>query len=100
MCLHEDQVPNPNSNLDHNPHGRGLSLDLNPVCLRVNATKLIRSSPVYRYSTVLPDKRRSKRKSTDIKYKEDILSDEDEYLCKLGLFIALLGKLYTFCYSL
>ena len=35
------QVPNPDSNLDHNPHGRGgLSLDLNPVCLRVNATNL------------------------------------------------------------
>ena len=31
--------PKPDSNLDHNPHGRGgLSLDLNPVCLRVNAT--------------------------------------------------------------
>ena len=30
---------NPDSNLDHNPHGRGgLSLDLNPVCLRVNAS--------------------------------------------------------------
>ena len=30
--LHEHQVPNPDSNLDHNPHGRGgLSLDLNPV---------------------------------------------------------------------
>ena len=27
---------NPDSNLDHNLHGRGgLSLDLNPVCLRV-----------------------------------------------------------------
>ena len=39
MRLHEHQVPNPDSNLDHNPHGRGgLSLDLNPVCLRVNAT--------------------------------------------------------------
>ena len=39
--LHEHQVPNPDSNLDHNPHGRGgLSLDLNPVCLRVNATNL------------------------------------------------------------
>ena len=38
--LHKHQVPNPDSNLDHNPHGRGgLSLDLNPVCLRVNATK-------------------------------------------------------------
>ena len=37
--LHEHQVPNPDSNLDHNPHGRGgLSLDLNPVCLRVNTT--------------------------------------------------------------
>ena len=36
-CLHEHQVPN----LDHNPHGRGgLSLDLNPVCLRVNTTNL------------------------------------------------------------
>ena len=35
------QVPNPDSNLDHNPHGRGgLSLDLNPVCLHVNATNL------------------------------------------------------------
>ena len=35
--LHEHQV----SNLGHNPHGRGgLSLDLNPVCLRVNATNL------------------------------------------------------------
>ena len=33
--LHEHQVPNP----DHNPYGRGgLSLDLNPVCLRVNTT--------------------------------------------------------------
>ena len=39
--LHEHQVPNPDSNLDHNPHGRGgLSLDSNPVCLRVNATSL------------------------------------------------------------
>ena len=39
--LHEHQVPNPDSNLDHNLHGRGgLSLDLNPVCLRVNATSL------------------------------------------------------------
>ena len=39
--LHEHQVPNPDSNLDHNPHGRGgLSLDLNPVCFRVNATSL------------------------------------------------------------
>ena len=39
--LHEHQVPNPDSNLDHNPHGRGgLSLDLNPLCLRVNATSL------------------------------------------------------------
>ena len=39
--LHEHQVPNPDSNLDHNPYGRGgLSLDFNPVCLRVrvNAT--------------------------------------------------------------
>ena len=28
------------SNLDHSPHGRGgLSLDLNPVCLRVNAAR-------------------------------------------------------------
>ena len=35
--LHEHQVQNPDSNLDHNPHGRGgLSLDLNPVCLREN----------------------------------------------------------------
>ena len=35
----EHQVPNPDSNLDHNPHGRGgLSPDLNPVCLPVNAT--------------------------------------------------------------
>ena len=45
MChkprLHEHQVPNPDSNLDHNLHGRGgLSPDLNPVCLRVNATSL------------------------------------------------------------
>ena len=42
-CYHEHQVPNPDSNLDHNLHGRGgLSLDLNPVCLRVrvNATSL------------------------------------------------------------
>ena len=39
--LHEHQVPNPDSNLDHNLHGRGgLSPDLNPVCLRVNATSL------------------------------------------------------------
>ena len=39
--LHEHQVPNPDPNLDHNPHGRGgLSLDLNPVCLRVNTTNL------------------------------------------------------------
>ena len=39
--LHEHQVPNLVSNLDHNLHGRGgLSLDLNPVCLRVNATSL------------------------------------------------------------
>ena len=39
--LHEHQVPNPDSNLDHNPHGRGgLSPDLNPVCLRINATNL------------------------------------------------------------
>ena len=39
--LHKHQVPNPDSNLDHNPHGRGgLSLDWNPVCLRVNATNL------------------------------------------------------------
>ena len=39
--LHEHQVPNPDSNLDHNPHGRGrLSLDLNPVCLHVNTTNL------------------------------------------------------------
>ena len=39
--LHEHQVPNPNSNLDHNLHGRGgLSPDLNPLCLRVNATSL------------------------------------------------------------
>ena len=39
--LHEHQVPNPDSNLDHNTHGRGgLSLDLNPVCLRVNTTSL------------------------------------------------------------
>ena len=39
--LHEHQVPNPDSNLDHNLHGRGgLSLDSNPVCLRVNATSL------------------------------------------------------------
>ena len=37
----EHQVLNPDSNLDHNLHGRGgLSLDLNPVCLRVNATNL------------------------------------------------------------
>ena len=36
-----DQVPNPDSNLNHNPHGGGgLSLDLNPVCFRVNATNL------------------------------------------------------------
>ena len=35
--LHEHQVPNP----DHNLHGRGgLSPDLNPVSLRVNATNL------------------------------------------------------------
>ena len=41
LCLHEHQVPNLDSNLDHNPHGRGgLSPDLNPVCLRVNATNL------------------------------------------------------------
>ena len=39
--LHEHQVPNPDSNLDHNLHGRGgLSPDLNPLCLRVNATSL------------------------------------------------------------
>ena len=39
--LHEHRVPNLDSNLDHNPHGRGgLSLDSNPVCLRVNATSL------------------------------------------------------------
>ena len=39
--LHEHQVPNPDPNLDHNPHGRGgLSMDSNPVCLRVNATNL------------------------------------------------------------
>ena len=39
--LHEHQVPNPDSNLDHNLHGRGgLSPDLNPVCLRVNTTSL------------------------------------------------------------
>ena len=39
--IHEHQVPNLDSNLDHNPHGRsGLSLDLNPVCLCVNATNL------------------------------------------------------------
>ena len=39
MFIHEHQVLNPGSNLDHNPHGRGgLSLDLNPVCLRVCAT--------------------------------------------------------------
>ena len=39
--LHEQQVPNPDSNLDHNLHGRGgLSPDLNPLCLRVNATSL------------------------------------------------------------
>ena len=39
--LHEHQVPNPDSNLDHNPYGRGgLSLDLNPVCLHVNTTNL------------------------------------------------------------
>ena len=39
--LHEHQVPNPDSNLDHNLHGRGgLSLDSNPVCLCVNATNL------------------------------------------------------------
>ena len=39
--LHEHQVPNPDPNLDHNLHGRGgLSLDLNPVCLCVNATNL------------------------------------------------------------
>ena len=39
--LHEHQVPD--SNLDHNPHGRsrgGLSLDLNPVCLYLNTTNL------------------------------------------------------------
>ena len=36
----EHQVLNPDSNLDHNLHGRGgLSLDLNPVCLRVNANQ-------------------------------------------------------------
>ena len=41
LRLHEHRVPNPDSNLDQNPHGRGgLSLDLNPVCLRVNATSL------------------------------------------------------------
>ena len=35
------QVPNPDSNLDHNPHGRGdVGLDSSPVCLRVNATNL------------------------------------------------------------
>ena len=39
--LHEHQVQNPDSNLDHNLHGRGgLSPDLNPLCLRVNATSL------------------------------------------------------------
>ena len=39
--LHEHQVPNPDSNLDHSLHGRGgLSLDSNPDCLRVNATNL------------------------------------------------------------
>ena len=39
--LHEHQVPNLDSNLDHNPYGRGgMSLDLNPVCLCVNATSL------------------------------------------------------------
>ena len=39
--LHKHQVPNPDSNLDHNLHGRGgLSPDLNPLCLRVNATSL------------------------------------------------------------
>ena len=39
--LHEHQVPNPDSNLDHNPYGRGgLSLDLNPVYLHVNANYL------------------------------------------------------------
>ena len=39
--LHEYRVLNPDSNLNHNPHGKGgLSLDLNPVCFRVNATNL------------------------------------------------------------
>ena len=39
-CLHEHQVPNPDSQIRiwiTNPHGRdSLSLDLNPVCLHVN----------------------------------------------------------------
>ena len=39
--LHEHHVPNPDSNLDHNPYGGGgLSLDLNPGCLSVNPTNL------------------------------------------------------------
>ena len=41
--LHEHQVPN----LDHNPYERGgLSLDLNPVYLRVNATSLDQNARV------------------------------------------------------
>ena len=51
-----DQVPNPDSNLNHNPHGGGgLSLDLNPVCFRVNATNLDHGIPCKQgYSVLVP----------------------------------------------